>query len=225
MMSHSTQLACWLHKQLTLKYTFASLADPFETRYSGVKRDSGLLKNYTHSRTDCAIVSRAWPWSWTFPLSRHVPAVSADSEESGDLHLEKNCSKYFADGGPAGGFCKFVYSNIPDIIPVGSYIFVDQAFGIPEVPPPLSGLKGDRPMLDSNALIYVGTGDWAVGHCTLDGTTFLGLCNFSDGVGKLAGFQARWDVSGCPAPPKTTAACPVAGTPNFAYIGTYSFSP
>jgi hypothetical protein len=50
MMSHNTQLARWLHKQLALKYTFASLADSFEMRYSTVKRDSGLLENYTRSR-------------------------------------------------------------------------------------------------------------------------------------------------------------------------------
>jgi hypothetical protein len=50
MMSHSTQLARWLHKQLALKYTFASLAESFEMRYSTVKRDSGLLENYTRSR-------------------------------------------------------------------------------------------------------------------------------------------------------------------------------
>ena len=50
MMSHSTQLARWLHKQLALKYTFASLATPFEMRYSTVKRDSGLLQNYTRDR-------------------------------------------------------------------------------------------------------------------------------------------------------------------------------
>jgi hypothetical protein len=145
------------------------------------------------------------------------------------LHLEKNCSAYFAAGGPAGGSCTFVYSNIPEIkvapAPIPSMIFGDQAFGIPTVPPPLSGLAGNRAVLDSNVLIYVGTGDWAVGRCTLDGTTFLGHCTISDGVGSLAGFHASWDVSGCPAPPTTTAACPVAGTPNFAYTGTYSFSP
>jgi hypothetical protein len=50
MMSHTTQLARWLHKQLALKYTFASIADPFEIRYSTVKRDSGLLHNYSRER-------------------------------------------------------------------------------------------------------------------------------------------------------------------------------
>jgi hypothetical protein len=50
MMSHSTQLARWLHKQLALKYTFAHYTAPFEMRYNTVKRDSGLLYNYTRER-------------------------------------------------------------------------------------------------------------------------------------------------------------------------------
>jgi hypothetical protein len=50
MMSHKTQLARWLHKQLVLKYTFAGLMNPFEMRYSTVKRDSGLLDEYGRSR-------------------------------------------------------------------------------------------------------------------------------------------------------------------------------
>lgn len=50
MMSHRTQLARWLHKQLVLKYTFASLVNPFETRYSTIKRDSGLLDAYARPR-------------------------------------------------------------------------------------------------------------------------------------------------------------------------------
>jgi hypothetical protein len=59
MMSHSTQLARWLHQQLVLKYTFASHQTPFETRYSTIKRDSGLLDAYSRDRDavdalDCA---------------------------------------------------------------------------------------------------------------------------------------------------------------------------
>lgn len=50
MMSHTTQLARWLHKQLALKYTFAHYTAPFEMRYSTVKRDSGLLHNYARER-------------------------------------------------------------------------------------------------------------------------------------------------------------------------------
>jgi len=50
MMSHSTQLARWLHQQLVLKYTFANLQAPFEMRYSTVRRDSGLLEGYARER-------------------------------------------------------------------------------------------------------------------------------------------------------------------------------
>jgi hypothetical protein len=50
MMSHSTQLARWLHKQIVIKYTFADHTNAFEMRYSTVKRDSGLLSGYTRER-------------------------------------------------------------------------------------------------------------------------------------------------------------------------------
>jgi hypothetical protein len=50
MMKHRTQLARWLHKQLALKYTFASITAPFEMRYSTVKRDSCLLEGYSRDR-------------------------------------------------------------------------------------------------------------------------------------------------------------------------------
>jgi len=50
MMSHSTQLARWLHKQLVLKYTFADQLKPFEMRYSTIKRDSALLGGYSRER-------------------------------------------------------------------------------------------------------------------------------------------------------------------------------
>jgi hypothetical protein len=50
MMSHTTQLARWLHKQLVLKYTFADQFKPFQMRYSTIKRDSGLLNGYVRDR-------------------------------------------------------------------------------------------------------------------------------------------------------------------------------
>ena len=60
MMSHSTQLARWLHKQLALKYTFASLATPFKMHYSTIKRDSGLLENYARSRAAIDTLHKAF---------------------------------------------------------------------------------------------------------------------------------------------------------------------
>lgn len=53
MMNHSTQIARWLHKQLSLKFTFASIATTFEMRYSTIKRDSALFDGYR--RTTAAI--------------------------------------------------------------------------------------------------------------------------------------------------------------------------
>jgi hypothetical protein len=60
MMSHSTQLARWLHKQLVLKYTFAHHLKPFEMRYSTIKRDSGLLDGYTRQRDGIDALERAF---------------------------------------------------------------------------------------------------------------------------------------------------------------------
>ena len=50
LMRHTTQLARWIHKQLILKYTFASKVKFFEIRYSTIKRDSAMLDAYTRSR-------------------------------------------------------------------------------------------------------------------------------------------------------------------------------
>lgn len=44
MMSHSTQLARWLHKRLSHNYTHASVMTPYTTLLSTVRRDSGLLE-------------------------------------------------------------------------------------------------------------------------------------------------------------------------------------
>lgn len=58
MMAHSTQLARWLHKQLCLKFTFASMTSTFEIRYSTIKRDSALI-NYTRERDGIDALDKA----------------------------------------------------------------------------------------------------------------------------------------------------------------------
>ena len=60
MMSYTTQLARWLHKQLSLKYTFASLSTVFEMRYSTIRRDSGLLEGYGLERKAIAALDAAF---------------------------------------------------------------------------------------------------------------------------------------------------------------------
>ena len=82
----------------------------------------------------------------------------------------------------AGSFCTITSSNLSRIL-VGSTIVYDQAAGIP------------AGMLDSNVVLDAGNGNRAVGRCTLDFSTGLGLCTFSDGTGRFAGFQARVEVS------------------------------
>jgi hypothetical protein len=60
MMGHSTQLARWLHKQLSLKFTFASMMTSFEIRYSTIKRDSALLSSYKQERQAIAMLDAAF---------------------------------------------------------------------------------------------------------------------------------------------------------------------
>jgi hypothetical protein len=129
-------------------------------------------------------------------LSAGALPVSASSERDGQLHVQKDCTGYT---GNAGGHCPVTLSNLAEI-PAGAHIFYDQAAGIPPG------------MLDSNIILDAGSGNRAVGRCTLDFSTGLGLCTFSDGTGHLAGFSARVNVSH------------LSGT-LWAWEGTYSFSP
>ena len=99
-------------------------------------------------------------------------------------HVTKECSEYT---GTAGSWCTITVSNVRRL-PVGSKVLYSQAVGVP------AGL------LDSNVVLDAGDGNRAVGRCTLDLATGLGLCTFSDGTGQLAGFQARIDVT-CPGGP------------------------
>jgi hypothetical protein len=59
LMSHSTQLARWLHKYLVSKYTMASKLKPFEMRYSTIKRDSAMLNGYSVERQAIAACDKS----------------------------------------------------------------------------------------------------------------------------------------------------------------------
>jgi hypothetical protein len=115
----------------------------------------------------------------TLSLSAGDDSASASSERKGRLHVTKECSEHT---GLAGQFCTVTSSNFA-AIKVGSKIFYDLPAGIP------AGL------LDSDIVLDAGAGNRAVGHCTLDLTTGIGLCTLSDGMGLFAGFQARVDVT------------------------------
>jgi hypothetical protein len=129
-------------------------------------------------------------------LSWGLPSVLAHNGKSGSLHVTKDCPEY---KGAAGDHCTIASSDLAEIA-VGSRIYYDQAAGIP------TGL------LDSNVVLDAGNGNRAVGRCTLDLSTGLGLCTFSNGLGRLAGFTAEVNVS-----------C-LSGT-LCTLDGTYKFSP
>jgi len=130
-------------------------------------------------------------------MSTGATSASAQSARSGDLHVLKNCTTFT---GAAGEYCTITSSNVPEI-KVGSKVFYDQAAGTP------AGL------LDSNVVLDAGGGNRAVGRCTVDLGTGLGLCTFSDGTGQLTGFQARVDVT------------PPTDGVNWHWKGTYNFRP
>jgi hypothetical protein len=134
----------------------------------------------------------------TLALSTGAAPVSASSERHRPLHVTKECSEYT---GAAGSFCTITSSNLGRI-KVGSRVYYDQPAGIP------TGL------VDSNVVLDAGNGNRAVGRCTLDLATGLGLCTFSDGTGRFAGFNARVKVS----PPSEEG-------DDWHWEGTYSFSP
>ena len=128
-------------------------------------------------------------------LSTGAVPLSATPEKGRKLHITKECSEWV---GNPGDWCTVTVSNVGRV-PVGSRIYYDQAAGVP------AGL------LDSNIVIDAGNGNRAVGRCTLDLATGLGLCTVSDGLGTLAGFEARMDVT-------------CAGGPDCDWDGTYGIN-
>ena len=106
-------------------------------------------------------------------------AVSDSHGRKGKLHLVKDTSEYT---GLPGAFATITGSSLTEI-PAGSRVFYDQAVDIP------TGL------LDSNVVLDAGNGNRAVGRCTLDLVTLVGICTFSDGIGTLAGFHSRLDTT------------------------------
>ncbi len=121
---------------------------------------------------------------------------SKSSPRSGDLHVTKECSEYT---GAAGSFCTITSSNLRQI-EVGSRVVYATAAGATSLD---SDVVLDPPGPGNNI---------AFGHCALEFATGLGRCTFSGGTGKFTWFQASVVVS-------------YLGGPNWAWDGTYSFSP
>jgi hypothetical protein len=134
----------------------------------------------------------------TLALSTGASSVSASSERNRPLHVTKECV-----GGAVGAwsFCTIKSSNLGRIKVDARVYYVN---------PPNLALG----LLDSNVVLDAGDGNRALGRCTVDYATLLGLCTFSDGTGRFAGFSARVEVS------------PPASADDFwHWDGTYSFNP
>jgi hypothetical protein len=135
---------------------------------------------------------------------RPKPALADGGvERSGHLHVTKECSKY---DGTAGSYCTITSSNFSGILAGSLVIYTQAAVGT-------ATFEASYSALDSNVVLYVASGDWAVGRCTLDGTGNYGLCTFSNGTGQLTGFHARVAV----APTDTSGI-------NYSWDGAYGFS-
>jgi hypothetical protein len=121
---------------------------------------------------------------------------SASSQRSGALHVTKDCSLYF---GRAGDTCTITSSSVKAIEVGTRIIYASDAVGT---------------FLDTDVVLDPpGPGNnKAFGHCTLSLATGVGQCSLSGGTGKFTWVQASVAVS-------------YLGGPNFAWEGTYSFSP
>jgi hypothetical protein len=125
-----------------------------------------------------------------------VASVSA-AERKGELHVTKECALTFV--GP-WEYCTIKSSNFGRIKVNSRVYYVDAGNE-------LLGLQ------DSAVVLDAGNGNRAVGRCTVDFATGLGLCTFSDGTGRFAGFHARIQVTP-----------PTDETDFWHWDGTYSFS-
>jgi hypothetical protein len=120
------------------------------------------------------------------------PAPGSANPRHGALHVTKECSQFT---GLADSFCTISSSNVP-AVKAGSRVVYLQAAGATS--------------LDSDVVLVVGPGNYALGHVTLDLATGTGEITFAGGAGQFAGFHARADVS-------------QLGGPNVAWDGTYRF--
>lgn len=83
MMGLPTQLARWIHKLLSIKFTFASMVgNGFEMRYTTIKRDSNLL-NQSSERNNRCEVDRAFTLLVEHNVLREVQKKPVESDRDG----------------------------------------------------------------------------------------------------------------------------------------------
>jgi hypothetical protein len=111
-----------------------------------------------------------------------VPTASASQRSegrSGVLRVTKECSQYH---GLPDQHCTITASNLGEI-KVGSRIVYLEA-----LPPPYTTLNSD-------VVVVVGTGNFALGHCDVTLPSGPGECTLSGGRGSFARLHARVAVT------------------------------
>jgi hypothetical protein len=139
-------------------------------------------------------------------LAAPTPAAAQEGRK-GQIHVQKICPTSGPNvtfTGAPGSYCTITVSDLAEIPAYVARVYYDEPNPLP---------IGAVAFADSKIVLYVGTGNWAAGRCTVDFSTGLGLCTVSDGTGTLAGFSARIDVR-----------IDFASGITF-WDGTYSFSP
>jgi hypothetical protein len=119
--------------------------------------------------------------------------MNTSAQQSGTLHVTKECSEYT---GEAGSFCTIASSNF-DAIPVGSKVVYTEA---------ATATAG----LDTDIVVNTPNGDTVYGHVVLDGATQTGTVTLTGGTGDLAKLKADLVVA------------PLA-EPSYSWDGPYSY--
>jgi hypothetical protein len=126
-------------------------------------------------------IPRGWVWNGTYsfgPRDDSAASESASSQQSGDrdgsrdLHVTKVCSPQTP---PAFTFCTITSSNLATIA-IGSRVLYLQAAG--------------ATALDSDVVLVVGPGNYALGHVHLPLPVGPGQVTFSGGTGNFTRFNA-----------------------------------
>jgi hypothetical protein len=108
-------------------------------------------------------------------ISIAVATASPSSSRGGDLHLKKEC------GETTGiAYCTITASNLK-LIKVGSRVVYLQDPGATS--------------LDSDIVLVVGPGSYALGHVVLDFATGQGVVSLSGGAGPFTSFHAKVRVT------------------------------
>jgi hypothetical protein len=149
----------------------------------------------------CSAKDATAPMSQTKNLSVSAAgrAANDDGEDfprTGSFHAEKNCDQYT---GLPGGFCTITASTLKQI-QVGTRVVYQDAATPTAV---ITDVKLDPPNAGN---------DVALGHVNLNRVTRSGTASFLGGTGKFQHFAASVVIT-------------YLGARNWAWDGTYSFSP